>query len=172
MLKPVRQHPPPLQPSARVVPCPAAQVDHWAQPWGWATWRRTWDAVGADWSGQDIKLARAIQAQGWFETMPLVARCNNIGSVGAHKKGKGVGHIHQRSVTSASFGNLAACRYRELPRSNNTAPLDKEPLYLQVARRGILGDTKFSTKSMEEHRLALEKFKYEHPEPSNWRSSC
>lgn len=147
-------------------------VDHWAQPWGWATWRRTWDAVGAGWSGQDIKLARAIQAQGWFETMPLVSRCNNIGSVGFHKKGAGVGHIHQRALTSASFPNLDRCAYRELPRANYTSHLGQEPLYTDVVRRGILPDTKFGSQSLEEHRQALRQFREQHPEPSNWQSTC
>ncbi|PSC73428.1 DNA-directed RNA polymerase III subunit RPC2 [Micractinium conductrix] len=147
-------------------------VDNWAQPWGWATWRRTWDAVGEGWSGQDIKLARAIQERGWYETMPLVSRCNNIGSVGFHKKGATVGHVHQRALTSASFHNTRACTYTELPRVNYSAPVGKEPLYGAVARLGILRDIKFSQQSMETHRAAIQRFKEHHPEPSNWTSSC
>lgn len=146
-------------------------LDQWAQPWGWATWRRTWDAVGEGWNGQDLKLGRAIQAKGWFETMPLVARCNNIGSVGFHKQGLGVGHIHQRALTSASFPNLSACRYRELSRRNYSAPIGNEQLYT-VARRGILPDHRMMHTTMEEHRLVLQNFREQHFEPSGWQSTC
>lgn len=74
----------------------------WVHPWGWAMWRRTWDEFGENWTGQDQNLARAIQARGFFETHPMLARCDNIGSVGVNKRGKFSGHVHARSLTSAS----------------------------------------------------------------------
>lgn len=86
----------------------------WATPWGWAMWKRTWEVVGEAWSGQDINLGRMIQAQQWEETLPLVARCNNIGSFGAHKQGTTHGHIHKRSITSGYFPAIQKCGYQNI----------------------------------------------------------
>ncbi|EFN58812.1 hypothetical protein CHLNCDRAFT_56906 [Chlorella variabilis] len=77
-------------------------VDRWFQPWGWALWRRTWDALGAEWKPRDkrpwdVRLGQVMQANSWFETMPLVARCNYIGSVGSHKMGITKRHVHRPS---------------------------------------------------------------------------
>ena len=104
-------------------------VQPWATPWGWATWKRTWDVVGTNWTGQDLVLAQLVAAQGWFETIPLVARCNNIGSVGFHKRSATSSHIQQRAVTSASFQTLDRCAYAELPRKNKTGLLFNEEVY-------------------------------------------
>ena len=75
----------------------------WAHQWGWATWRSTWDEFGEGWTGQDQNLARTIQAKGLYETHPLLARCNNIGSFGVNKRGQHEGHVHLRSITSGDM---------------------------------------------------------------------
>jgi hypothetical protein len=147
-------------------------VDAWAQPWGWALWRRTWDALGADWSGRDFHLGQAVKGAGWHETMPLVARCNNIGSVGHNKKGMLTGHVHQRSITSALFPGLDACRYAELERANTSSLIDREELYEHAVRRGITADAKFQGATMEEQLAAGEKHMAEHPVASGWKSTC
>lgn len=51
----------------------------WSTPWGWSIWKRTWEAVGEEWTGQDSDLARLVRGRGWKELMPLVSRCDNIG---------------------------------------------------------------------------------------------
>ena len=142
----------------------------WAQPWGWALWRRTWDALGAEWNGRDKKLGRQIQERSWLGTMPLVARCNNIGSMGFHKKGVAKGHVHRRAVTSGSFASLAHCTYAELPRRNVTGKVALEELY-DFVRRGLGGnDVRYANASFEEHLLAASEFLRKQPAP--WHSSC
>ena len=147
----------------------------WASPWGWATWRRTWDAVGGNWTGQDLDLARRVVAQGWGESMPLVARCNNIGSVGVHKRGAGVGHIQARSITSAAFPahRLQRCAYAELPRANLSAtlPLHTEEVH-RFVRQGIFPDRRFANTSLGELHRRMQQFVAGHPTPALWRSSC
>lgn len=76
----------------------------WTHQWGWAIWRSTWDTFGENWTGQDVDLARAIQAHGLLETHPMLARCNNIGAFGVNKKGLFVKHVQARSLTSGSAG--------------------------------------------------------------------
>jgi hypothetical protein len=90
----------------------------WATPWGWASWRRTWDVVGANWTGRDLHLAESLKRQGWVETMPMVARCTNIGAKGAHKRGLTEGDIQHKALTSAYFPNLDRCQYTDLGRRN------------------------------------------------------
>lgn len=153
---------------------PLLQTDHWAVPWGWATWRRTWDAVGANWTGQDADLGQAVASRGWVESIPLVARCNNIGSVGTHRAGKVDWHIHQRALTSGSFRGLAACRYRDLHRANTSLHTTFEPLYAML-RHGIEGDgraTAWTDKSMSEYQVALREWVAAQPNPSLYQSSC
>ncbi|PRW61047.1 glycosyl transferase [Chlorella sorokiniana] len=148
--------------------------DQWAVPWGWATWRRTWDAVGANWTGQDADLGQAVLSRGWRENIPLVARCNNIGSVGTHRAGQVDQHIHQRALTSGSFRGLATCQYRELQRANTSQHTTFEPLYAMV-RQGIEGDaraTAWSGKGMGEYREALRAWVAAQPDPSLYHSSC
>lgn len=150
------------------------QLDHWATPWGWATWRRTWDALGADWTGQDSALGEAVAARGWSETMPLVPRCNNIGSVGAHRAGRAVGHIHQRAVTSAPFRALHACQYAELPRANASDHLTFEPLY-RLVRQGIERDGRAegpANQTLAAYRQQLRRYVAAQPDPGLFRSSC
>ena len=147
--------------------------NQWASPWGWATWRRTWDAVGANWTGQDLDLARRVVAQGWGESMPLVARCNNIGSVGVHKRGAGVGHIQARAITSSSFParRRQRCAYTELPRANLSAPLQTEEVHRHV-RQGIFLDRRFANTSLAQLQRSMQRFVAAHPRPALWRSSC
>lgn len=154
-------------------PC-LPQSDHWAVPWGWATWRRTWDALGANWTGQDADLGQAVLSRGWLENIPLVARCNNIGSVGAHRAGQVDMHIHQRALTSGSFTGLAACRYHDMRRANTSLHTTFEPLYGMV-RQGIEGDaraTAWSDKGMGEYQDALRAWVAAQPDPALYRSSC
>lgn len=86
----------------------------WATPWGWAIWRSTWELVHRDWTGQDQNLGHLMQGLKLRETMPLVARCNNIGSHGVHKKGETTGHIQKRSITSGYFKNTQSCIYKPI----------------------------------------------------------
>jgi hypothetical protein len=151
-------------------------VDAWAQPWGWALWRRTWDELGmnSSWNGQDFQLGQALKARGRFETMPLVARCNNIGSVGQNKKGELAGHVHQRAITSEQLPatDLDQCWYSELERANHTAPIDLEPLYKQLVPAGLRLDTKHLNSSLTDRFLATDAFMAAHPVSSNWLSTC
>ena len=144
----------------------------WAQPWGWALWRRTWDALGDEWNGRDKKLGRQIQERGWLGTMPLVARCNNIGSMGAHKKGITEGHVHRRAVTSGSFAHLERCRYTELRRSNYTSPLLYEEMYTGLVRVGLTQDGKHLKNSLDARAAAAEAFALTHLNASHPNSTC
>lgn len=150
------------------------QSDHWAVPWGWATWRRAWEAVGANWTGQDSDLGQAVLSRGWLENIPLVARCNNIGSVGTHRARQVDQHIHQRALTSGSFRGLAACHYREVHCANTSLHTTFEPLYTMM-RQGIEGDaraTAWSDKGMSDYQQALQAWVASQPDPSQYRSSC
>ena len=152
-------------------------VDRWFQPWGWALWRHTWDALGAEWKPRDkrpwdLRLGQVMQANSWFETMPLVARCNNIGSVGSHKMGITKRHVHRRAITSRSFADLDRCRYAELARRNHTGPLLYEDLYSQLLRVGLIEDSKFLEDSLEKHVASAEAFVHQHPQSSLWQSTC
>lgn len=89
-------------------------LNPWATPWGWATWRRTWDEIGNTWSGWAIELGNTIREKGWHESQPAVARCNNVGRLGFSKKGATIGHIHERAITSASFPVHHACSFTEI----------------------------------------------------------
>ena len=149
-------------------------LDHWFQPWGWALWRRTWDVLSRDWKpgtklSWDTAVGHAVKTRGWFETMPLVARCNNIGSMGAHKKGVTEGHVHRRAVTSGSFAHLERCRYTELRRRNLTARPNKEPVY-DLVRVGLGQDMKFLKYSLDQHAGAAANFLRD--QPSARQSSC
>lgn len=92
----------------------------WHTPWGWASWRRTWEAVGGNWTGRDMDLKDAIVQRNWFETQPMVARCNNVGVVGLHTRGAAGEPVHQRMVTSSSFPNTQLCQYSELQQRMNS----------------------------------------------------
>ena len=144
----------------------------WATPWGWAAWRRTWDAVGANWTGRDVNIAKAVQARGWLETMPVVARCNNIGSFGAHKKGETVGHIHRRAITSASFSGTERCRYTELRNRSDdgSGPAAREDINRWV-RNGIFRDRRMMSYSLPDLRALLNRYITNHPVPQ-WNSTC
>jgi hypothetical protein len=152
-------------------------VDNWFQPWGWALWRRTWDAVADEWTPHDkkswdMRLGQLMRANSWHETMPLVARGNNIGSVGVHKKGTTNRHVHRRAVTSRSFASLEQCRYTEMPRLNYTGPLLFEDLYSQLVRVGLTEDNKFIGDLLEEYAAAAEAFVQRHPAYSDLQSTC
>ena len=146
-------------------------INPWATPWGWATWRHTWDAVGPGWSGSDLELARRIKARGWFETIPLVSRCNNIGSKGQKLPSGKASHIHQRTITSASFPNIEDCAYAELARANYTGRLAKEQVY-KYTRSGIFKDRKFVNTSLADLWTSIESFVAAQPDLSQWVSSC
>lgn len=86
----------------------------WATPWGWAIWRRTWEMFGPEWTGQDQHLGWLVRNHSMVETLPVVARCNNIGAEGVNKRGMFEGHIQGRSLTSGIFPNALMCHYRPL----------------------------------------------------------
>lgn len=102
--------------------------------------------------------------------MPLVSRCNNIGSFGTNRQRSG--HVHERALTSASFRNLDRCRYTELARPNNTQHIEDSPLY-QVVRHGIgKHDVTFTDRSLGFYQKALRQFVREDPNPKRYRSTC
>lgn len=140
-------------------------TNSWAHGWGWATWRRTWDALGANWTGQDANLVDLVVAQGWIETMPAVARCNNIGAMGMHKRGVfwEPGHIHQRVITSGDFPNLEHCVYRYLP-FNYT--------WLQLINNNWVTSYQFANASLLELRSLIQSYVTQQPDHSLWQSTC
>jgi hypothetical protein len=137
-------------------------LNPWATPWGWATWKTTWDTLGSNWTGQDRHLGTMVRDHKWFETQPFIARCNNIGSYGAHKKGQDIGHIHQRTFTSGSFKNVKGCRYKELASS--------KPIY-DLLRVGIFQNRKLENSTMEELSGKIEETKVQNKEIP-WNSTC
>ncbi|KAI8100276.1 hypothetical protein M9435_006761 [Picochlorum sp. BPE23] len=89
----------------------------WGTPWGWAIWQKTWHMFGEEWTGNDQHLGWLIRNHSMVETLPVVARCNNIGSEGVNKRGLFAGHIQRRSLTSGMFPTALQCHYQPLSRS-------------------------------------------------------
>lgn len=113
----------------------------WATPWGWAIWRNTWDGVKDNWTGQDVDLTRLMQEKHWYETQPVVPRCNNIGMTGQNSMGQTGSlaphdHIHRRQITSAIFPNIHKCRYTYWRRQNETLQPQHDTAYKGL-RAGI-----------------------------------
>jgi hypothetical protein len=138
-------------------------INPWATPWGWATWRTTWNELGSNWTGQDRHLGNMVKDHQWFETQPLVSRCNNIGSYGAHKLGRDIGHIHQRTFTSGSFiNNAKGCSYRELAST--------KPIY-DLLRIGIFQNRKLENSTMQQILKKVEET-WEENKEIPWNSTC
>ena len=144
-------------------------LQHWTTPWGWAMWQRTWRAVGGNWTGHDKVLGRAIQDNGWYETMPAVALCNNIGRYGEHKRGPTDGLIHERATTSASFLTVDRCQYTEFVERHDSYPLDGLSLYLRVGPRL---DKKFENTTLESYQGQLRALVAGEQDKELYKSSC
>ena len=144
-------------------------IQNWATPWGWAMWRRTWDKVGGNWTGQDSNLGQMIERLHWLETLPLVARCNNIGSFGANRHGATVGHVHERATTSADFSTVGHCEYKEYKRADRGKTL--ESLFRNL-RMGILLDHKFENTTLEKYREDLNGWVAREENTEMYQSSC
>jgi hypothetical protein len=93
---------------------------NWHTPWGWATWRSVWDRLQLkNWSGNAIHLGRIIREKQMYEFLPLVSRCDNIGSHGVNMM-VNLSHsqvIHKRLTYSAHYpmSRLSKCKYRFHP---------------------------------------------------------
>lgn len=89
---------------------------NWHTPWGWATWRSVWDNLQLkNWTGNAINLGNLVRERNLYEILPLVARCNNIGSEGVNM-GKSTSVVHFRHTHSGHYpiSRLNNCRYRYL----------------------------------------------------------
>ena len=146
-------------------------LNNWATPWGWAMWGRTWKTVGGNWTGQDLTLGKAVQGQGWFETVPVVSRCNNIGSVGANRKGATLGHVHERATTSASFSTVGHCQYKEIKREQPNKPLNLDSIFGNL-RFGIWLDKKYENTSLVKYRESLNAWVGRQKDEQLYKSSC
>ena len=146
-------------------------LNNWATPWGWAMWGRTWDKIGGNWTGQDWKLGEAVQGQGWFETVPIVSRCNNIGSFGATRHGSTSGDIHERATTSASFSTAGNCQYKEIKREHPGKDVNYDSLFRNL-RFGMWLDRKYENTTLEKYREDLNSWLAQGQDKDMYRSSC
>lgn len=130
----------------------------WSTPWGWSVWKSTWDAVGAEWTGQDSDLTRLVRARGWTEVMPLLARCNNVGKVGWTMSGDVKDPVHERALTSDDFdfGDTHG-DFEEAPSTRGSASdgiVDTELIY-SLVRHGIEDDTRSAGRALGDLDAAL-----------------
>lgn len=93
---------------------------NWHTPWGWATWRSVWDKLQLkNWSGNVIDLGQIIREKKMYEFLPVVGRCDNVGSHGVNMI-INLSHpqvIHKKQTYSAHYpmSRLSKCKYRFLP---------------------------------------------------------
>lgn len=130
----------------------------WHTPWGWATWRGAWNAIGgANWTGYATDLGPVLKSRGMYENLPTVARCNNIGSTGVNMRTDS-GVVHLRLITSNDFSSrdlAVSSIYHPVTKSDVGAlrsgielkyyPLNKTiPEVLSLIRRGSIKYTNVS----------------------------
>lgn len=144
-------------------------VNQMHHPWGWAMWRHTWDVIADKWTGQDIDLMRLMIENGWFESQPMVARCNNIGAFGVQRRGPNDGTIHQRLVTSSDFHNIDSCLYSEMVRLNSSASIGADYPYLFTLLRHGASLVEISVPLEEYHKRLLD---WKSLQPKFWESNC
>lgn len=140
-------------------------------PWGWAIWRRPWEDVQQEWTGQDLDLLRLVIGKNWFESQPMVARCNNVGLFGVHKRGPGHGSIHRRLVTSSNFLKTESCAYNEIKRGNTSLPFEKDYSHLFELLRWGFNLVKQNT-TLVDMRNKMSEWKLQQPSPQFWVSTC
>jgi len=58
----------------------------WFHPWGWATWRRSWQLLAGDWAlpgrSWDCHIRDLVRRRAYTEIYPAVPRVKNVGSEG------------------------------------------------------------------------------------------
>jgi hypothetical protein len=87
----------------------------WHTPWGWSTWRSTWDTLQLkNWSGNAIDLGNILVTKGLHEFTPVVSRCDNIGAHGVNMGQNSHSPVHGKLTFSSHFSTqrLRQCKYQ------------------------------------------------------------